>query len=69
MADNDDERGSFFQRVGFEEWYNQVDMEIERISSLSLVDLADQPLLKWFQQGIKSSDAAVMVLKAEGWSV
>lgn len=51
----------------FEEWYHEVDKEVERVSGLSVVDLADQEYNTWFEAGIEPKDAAVMVLRAEGW--
>lgn len=51
----------------FEQWMKKVNQNISEVVGLSSDDLADQPYMDWFTDGMTPMEAAMEALEAEGF--
>jgi hypothetical protein len=51
----------------FSSWMAAVDLEVQRLASVSVHDLADQTYRGWFDDGYPPEDAAREALENEGF--
>lgn len=51
----------------FDEWMNQVNIEVSNQVGLDADDLADQPYYDWWEDGVRPKTAAKRALKDNGW--
>lgn len=56
-----------YQHASFNAWMKSLDREVLALSGLTSSDLADQPFMDWYQDGVDPVEAAEMTLEDEGF--
>lgn len=51
----------------FEWWMREVDSHVQKLSGVSVHDLADQPFRDWFDDEMPAREAAELALEDEGF--
>ena len=52
----------------FRAWWRKVDGNVMSVAGVSILDLPDAPYRDWFDDGLKPSEAAELVLMEAGWT-